>query len=329
VSDAGVARLARAAGVTFPHIRAAAQRTKKGLAQRTEGLAGIPLGSGTAVVLTGSWGRREVTRDSDDDFIVLFNGVAPPEPDALVQQVQASLGGGAPGDEGVFASAVSLADLLERIGRDEDTNSNLTRRMLLILESVPVAGGETHAIARRSLLAGYVNAQLKDYRPPRFLLNDLIRYWRTIAVDFESKMRARHGEGWGLRDAKLRLSRKALFAGGLLPVLECHALQAERMLDYLDGRMAMAPLDRLADAFLDRGALDAGVRALQAYDEFLGVLDDGDQRNELSRLTHEQRHDSVLFQRIGELGDEFEAGLLSLLFDDQDLGRLVREYLIF
>lgn len=329
MSDAGVARLARAAGVTFTHISAAAERTAEGIAARTEAFAGISLAPSTAVVLTGSWGRREVTRDSDDDFIVLFAGPPPADPESLVDKVQATLGGAAPGDEGVFATAVSLSDLLEKIGRDEDSNSNLTRRMLLVLESVPVAGGEVHAVARRSLLAGYVNAQLKDYRPPRFLLNDLLRYWRTIAVDFESKMRDRDGAGWGLRDAKLRLSRKALFAGGLLPVLECHALQADRMLEYLDGRMAIAPLDRIADAFLERRALDAGVRALKAYDEFLGVLDDSDKRNELSRLTHEQRHHSALFQRIGELGDEFEAGLLSLLFDDGELQRLVREYLIF
>jgi hypothetical protein len=101
------------------------------------------------------------------------------------------------------------------------------------------------------------------------LLNDLVRYWRTIAVDFESKMRARKGEGWGLRNAKLRLSRKALFAGGLLPVLECYRHPVGDMLGYLDDRMSVPPLDRLADAFVDREALDSGVRALSAYDEFL------------------------------------------------------------
>ena len=127
-----------------------------------------------------------------------------------------------------------------------------------MLESLAVCGEQVRSDARRALIAGYLDENVKDYRPPRFLLNDLIRYWRTIAVDFESKMRAREGQGWGLRNAKLRLSRKSLFAAGLVPVLDCYRHPASSMLDHLDERMAAPPLDRLADAFVDRGALDAG-----------------------------------------------------------------------
>jgi hypothetical protein len=170
---------------------------------------------------------------------------------------------------------------------------------------------------------------VKDYRPPRFLLNDLVRYWRTIAVDFESKMRSRKDEGWGLRNAKLRLSRKALFAGGLLPVLECYRYAAGDMLDYLDARMSVPPLDRIADAFVAHGAIDPGVRVLNAYDEFLTVLDDREKRHELTELAPADSDESPLFARIAELGKEFEAGLLALLFDDPELRRWVREYLIF
>ena len=43
------------------------------------------------------------------------------------------------------------------------------------------------------------------------------------------------------------------------------------MLDYLDERMSVPPLDRIADAFLEQGAPDPGVRALNVYDEFLAI----------------------------------------------------------
>ena len=328
-APAGVERLQEASGARFAHIVAARARTDRLLAERAALLAEIDVDPDAAVVLTGSWGRREVTSASDDDFIVLLEGAARegarPDPDAVAEV----LGSGSAGREGVFAGQVSLQELRDRIGRDEDSNRNLTRRMLLILESAAICGVDVHARARRALLERYLAAHQKDHRPPRFLLNDLVRYWRTIAVDFESKMRDRRGEGWGVRNAKLRLSRKALFAGGLLPVLDCYRYPAAQMLGYLDERMAVPPLDRIADAFVDHEAIDPGVRALTAYDAFLGILDDPAQRAELSALSREDRHDSAVFARIADLGLEFESGLLSLLFDDPELRRHVRDYLIF
>jgi hypothetical protein len=101
------------------------------------------------------------------------------------------------------------------------------------------------------------------------------------------------------------------------------------MAGYLDERMSLPPLDRIADAFLDHGIADPGARAMNAYDEFLGILDDGDKRQQLSALRVDEARDSQLFTRIAELGKEFEAGLLTLLFDDPELRRWVRDYLIF
>jgi hypothetical protein len=82
-------------------------------------------------------------------------------------------------------------------------------------------------------------------------------------------------------------------------------------------------------AKIDRGAPDPGARALNAYDEFLAILDDSDQRKQLSTLGMEEARESQLFARIAELGKEFEAGLLTPLFDDPELRRWVRDYLIF
>ncbi|MGH2926590.1 MAG: DUF294 nucleotidyltransferase-like domain-containing protein [Solirubrobacteraceae bacterium] len=316
--DGGVVRLEAASGVEFQHITAARAETERRLVERRSQIAPVQTDEDATVVLMGSWGRREVTSESDDDFMVLLVGESREGARPSIEEVAAALGGRPPGREQIFGRNVLLSELRDKIGRDADTNTNLTRRMLLMLESVAIRSDDVHAGARRGLIAGYLEANIKDHRPPRFLLNDLVRYWRTIAVDFESKMRARKGEGWGLRNAKLRLSRKALFAGGLLPVLDCHRYPVGDMLGYLADRMSVPPLDRLADAFVDRGALDPGVRALGAYDEFLAILDDGPKRQALSELGAAEAGESSLFARVAELGKEFEAGLLALLFDDPE-----------
>jgi hypothetical protein len=325
----GVARLESELGLRFENIAKARERTLAALEQRREAFREIPVDSDAAVCLMGSWGRLEITEGSDDDFMVLLAGAERDDAKPSIDDVAQGLNGQAPGDEETFGKHVWVKDLTEKIGRDEDTNTNLTRRMLTILESVAVAGTEVHEQARRTLIDEYLTTHARDFHPPRFLLNDLVRYWRTIAVDFEGKMRDRDGRGWGLRNAKLRLSRKALFAGGLFPVLECNTLELAQMADFLEQRMTAPPLDRIADMFLARERIDSGARALRAYDEFLGILSDRPLRDELSELKREDAGRSELFDRIKRLGDEFELGLLSLLFDDGELQRLVREYLIF
>jgi hypothetical protein len=324
-----VAALAEQTGEEFAAITAARERTAAGLAERRTRLEGIVLDADAAVVLLGSWGRHEVTSASDDDAIVLFCGEprdgARPEPGVVANL----FGGPAPGPEGLFGATAWLVDLIDRIGLEDDTNTNLTRRMLFLLESAPVAGDTAYAAARETLLATYLGAHERDYRPPRFLLNDLVRYWRTIAVDFEGKHRARAGQGWGLRHAKLRFSRKLLFAGGLLPVLECHALPAAQMPAFLGERLAQPPLDRLAAAFLAHGMADAGARALRAYARFLAMLDDTESREALAQLAEADADTSVPYGEVRALGDDFQAALLALLFEHPELARLVRDYLIF
>ena len=324
----GVAGLEIVSGTRFVHIEDCRVRTEERLEQRRQRFASQLFDEDSAVVLTGSWGRREMSSESDDDYMVLFAGKRRRDARPTVTEAAGVLEAKAPGREAVFGKQVWLGDLLRKIGRDQDTNANLTRRMLLLLESVSVSGAEVHTRARRRLLEEYLRSH-KDYRPPRFLLNDVVRYWRTIAVDFESKMRDRKGQGWGLRNAKLRLSRKVLFAGGLLPVLECHRYPASGMLDYLDAALARRPLDRIADAFMTHRAIDPAIRTLTAYDEFLGILSDPEKRRHLDALEIQHGGESALFARVVELGRDFEAGLLALLFDDPALQRWVRDYLIF
>jgi hypothetical protein len=199
--------------------------------------------------------------------------------------------------------------------------------MLLMLESQPVAGDAAHRRCWERVLDGYLADADRPYRPPRFFLNDLIRYWRTICVDFVGKERE-GGEKWGIRNAKLRTSRKVLFAAGLVPLLQTYRYDRARRREYLAAQLAAPATDRLAAAFLDCGARDAGVRALSAYDRWLGVLDDEQRRGELESLTKETAHESAVFRDVRRHAAELERGLLVLLFDTELLPH-VREHGIF
>jgi hypothetical protein len=196
-----------------------------------------------------------------------------------------------------------------------------------MLESQPVAGDAIHRRIWERVLDGYLEDADKPFRPPRFFLNDLIRYWRTICVDFVGKEREA-GEKWGIRNAKLRTSRKVLFAAGLVPLLQSHRFRRDERREYLAAQLAAPATDRLAAAFLDCGARDAGVRALSAYDRWLATLDDEDRRGELETLTKETAHTSSVFRDVRRHAAELERGLLVLLFDTELLPH-VREHGIF
>jgi hypothetical protein len=109
-----------------------------------------------------------VTSESDDDFMVLLEGAPRNKRATAIDRVAEALQARAPGREEIFGTQVWLEDLRGKIGRDEDTNTNLTRRMLFVLESVPVCGEAVYMNARRALLAGYLEANVKHHRPPRF-----------------------------------------------------------------------------------------------------------------------------------------------------------------
>jgi hypothetical protein len=325
----GVERLEAAAGVAFDHLRAARELTGRRTADAAAVLARVGTMGGLSTCVFGSWAREELTPGSDDDWAVLVaRPFAPYDADVLREVVaaQAVLGEGErrPGTQAVFGGPICVPELSDRIGLDADTNTNLTRRMLLLLESRELHG-DVRRTAIEQILGRYLYASHAPGQPPRFLLNDVVRYWRTICVDFEGKGA---DTKWASRNAKLRTSRKLLFAGGLVPVLLCHLCEPSATAGFLTRWFDAPALDRVSTAFLLAGLIDPGARALAAYDRWVGLMAQPDVRAELETLTFETRDDSLLYAEIREIGRVFEDGLGALLFSSS-LGRLTRTYAIF
>lgn len=322
--------LSERSGIAFPHLDAARRLTSERIEGLRHDLSTLAFDADVSVVLFGSWARRELTVGSDADWAVLVEGPERLEIEPSLGILEQAFGGpeGGPGAQGVFGKVVFCDHLVERIGLDADDNSNLTRRILLLLESVAVSGDAARERCWQRVLDGYLDGAVKDFRPPRFFLNDLIRYWRTICVDYVGKEREATGQKWAIRNLKLATSRKVLFAAGLLPILLCHRYTAADVRPYLARTLARPAVDRLAEAFLQLDAVDAGVRSIGAYDRFLGLLADRETRRELERMSRSEAAGSRVFQEGRRFGQELDQGLLSLLFETP-LEAPVREYGIF
>jgi predicted nucleotidyltransferase len=336
-------------GVEWPAI-AEARASAEDTLQRLRGAIEDFLPEGTSFVAFGSLARREFTRGSDVDWTLLVDTAADPAHQLAVPEIRrrlARLRLDDPNPAGSFGRLTFGHDLIHRIGGDDDTNRNTTQRILLLLESASIGNPDVHARVVRSVLRRYIEEDLRGaddspFRVPRFLLNDIVRYWRTIAVDFAQKRRERGGSGWALRTAKLRMARKLMYAAGLLNCFSCeYALAAEPGVDPLTatervvGDLAQlvrkTPLDIMARTVLLFGELSVPGRELfGAYDAFLRLMDDEAARHHLEALRPELAANDAVYDEVRVMGQRFQQALATIFFESATpLPELTKRYGVF
>lgn len=343
-SSSSLALLEQRLGANWPHLAEACRLADGKRTELVDKLRGID-SEDTSVVVFGSLARREFTSGSDIDWTLLVDGHADPRHIELARRVEKIVNAASakkPGREGTFGSLSFSHELVNRIGGEDDTNRNTTRRILLLLESAVVGRADAYDRVVTNILNRYVE---EDYgfaqgrgphRVPRFLLNDFARYWWTMAVDFAYKQRTRFGEGAAMRNMKLRMSRKLIYVSGLLTCFACEldcpaAAEPAEWVSYLRDRLKLPPIEILAGALLRHSHLDGTARILLgAYDEFLGVLADKTQRERLEELEPPEYEADAIYQRVRRLSHEFRDGLLELFFDKPSgLYSLTKNYGVF
>jgi predicted nucleotidyltransferase len=345
-----LASLEKKLGTGWRNISAARKLAEEKKIELRLVLAGID-SDDTSVVVFGSLARDEFTEGSDIDWTLLIDGCADPKHldvarkiTAIVSRIAAKGVGG----EGTFGNMAFSHDIIHQIGGEDDTNRNTTRRILLLLESEAVGRPEAYGRVVTKVLNRYI---LEDrgfihksgrYHVPRFLLNDFARYWWTMAVDFAYKKRTRFAKGAGIRNIKLRMSRKMTYVSGLLTCFGCHLKIGDLVacpeksvepecIDCLRHRLGRTPLEILAETLLQFDHLkDTARKLLTAYDSFLGILADSAKRKHLEELFEEEYESDIVFQEARRLSHDFRDGLLELFFDEgSGLLELTKNYGVF
>ncbi|WP_410952403.1 hypothetical protein [Pseudomonas sp. S1(2024)] len=262
-----------------------------------------------AVVSVGSYGRCEVSPVSDIDFFIVHDTSLPADRlDDILRQVSdlvRPISHPGESDEAKFGrGALALySDVSEHIGWKCEDNTALTRRMLMLLEGRALFGHEAFAWWQNDLLRRYIP---DDHGSglARFLLNDLIRYYRTLMANFEEK-RA-EGKAWGVRNIKLQFSRKLLFAGGIVAIAEVHGLAAPSKIMRLQQLLALTPLQRLA-LLGDSNPYSASL--FEDYAVFLELISSVENRRHLDSLTPGQAMADPVYRELRGRGQAFSLKL--------------------
>jgi predicted nucleotidyltransferase len=327
----------------MPQARADSKRIREELDSLLTQELGKYASEDTSLVVFGSLARGEWTSGSDLDWTYLIDGQANSDHLRIAQKINGLVRKRfiGPGATGTFGNLAFSHELIHQIGGQNDTNKNTTQRILLLLESAPI-GNRIQAYDR--VILGVINRYLEEdthllshdsshYRVPRFLLNDIVRFSRTMAVDFASKQRDREGSGWGLRNAKLRMSRKLIFASGLLvcfsasldPELKKQIFTMKstddnairsNLANHLKNFVMLTPLEVLEKSVSCDVSENVARDLFGTYGEFLTILGDEKTRQDLAELRAKDSRTDATFKRVREISETFEKALDAMFFEN-------------
>jgi predicted nucleotidyltransferase len=278
------------------------------------------------VVANGSYARREASLESDlDYFLICDSEKACVEARKRIPKIRGILKKHVKRDPalgGAFGEAESIGGMVKDIGGSRDTNAKITRRILFLMEGEWLFNESKFVRYRDALVSKYLRRSISDHQFCRFLLNDLIRYYRTICVDFEHKTQEQ-GKAWGTRNIKLVFSRKLLYFSGILVAAETWQHSYETKLARLQHLLSLTPLQRIGEICGHRAE-----QALKLYGRFLEQMGDARIRKLLDAVPDRREQQPEEFRILKNDGHHFSWMLTKLLKDTYDLSHPIHNALI-
>jgi hypothetical protein len=340
-------------GLELANVFASISLTKKyddELKKTAEQIGTGVLPTDSDLVVFGSMARYECTVGSDADWTMLVDGQAKtdhPNTAQILEHLMKKTKLQDPGKSGMFGQITFSHSIIHDVGGQDDTNHNLSRRILLLLESRKVllsdtdsVAGSAHERVERSIIEQYIHndsgffATSGKENVPRFLLNDIIRYWRTLCVDFASKQMRQPDAKWAIRNIKLRMSRKLIFVKGLLMCFKSFRnedMDQKAIKQSIFNDVQKTPLEYILQELDKLQIFESDlVKLYSAYDQFLGLLNNNDFRNSLKNLSVSEAYGNAQFEEARKISHAFQEALTSIfLLKDSKLKEFTIKYGLF
>lgn len=280
-----------------------------------------PEWNNVAIFAAGSLGRFEAGRRSDLDVFVLARQREPmigkTNPISHLDEIRlfsklieinAKLSLPEFSGDGRYLKAHGLERIISSTGDAHDDIENLfTTRMLLLLESQAIWNDELRSEAIKEVLGNYFKdgKGKSDFRP-LFLLNDILRYWRTLCLNYERDRVS--SEKWWKTNLNLKFSRKLTIFSTVLLIVTGEASTIDDFIRIAD----LVPLERLALAFdklNDENFITRFECFLNDYETFLAAKS----FDEISHPTAELKKD--MKQKADSFGELIYDAIMSQKID--------------
>lgn len=158
------------------------------------------LGQRICVYTTGSYGRSDASKFSDLDLFIVsleeaitkdrqLSRLEEIELLASIVHVNRELDLPPPDNDGSFLKVYPLSSYLRGLGKpSDDADNTFTGRLLLLLESKPLFGNAVYEKVKRDCIERYWvdYADHSDSFLPAFIINDILRFWRTLCINYEA-----------------------------------------------------------------------------------------------------------------------------------------------
>lgn len=254
--------------------------------------------TGLTIFCAGSLGRCECTDQSDLDVFVISSEKVSELRNIRILSKLDELNSRLAFPE--FSQAMrylriyDFQDLVSHTGKPiDDSENTFTTRMLLVLESQYLVNPVEYNRIIRVVISNYFrdNSGKKNFRP-LFIMNDVLRYWRTLCLNYE-ECREDTARPWRKKNINLKFSRMTTVFATILILMAKRPSSAEEFLPV----MSMTPLERLAegiDAIGDESLCNEFPKFLDRYAAFLR-LKEVKKPEKLLKKTHikQEIHDAA------------------------------------
>jgi hypothetical protein len=233
-------------------------------------------GRSIGVFAAGSMGRREMGGHSDLDLFPICTRAS--RHSKFLEKCQIigelvrlnkDLGYPSFSNDGRFLKLYHLDDMTQKMGLPiDDSENHFTARMLMLLEGRPLLNDAVNRRVREEVVAQYFRDKRgkRSYKP-LFLLNDILRYWRTLCLNYEA-IRHDPNRPWRKKNVNLKFSRMLTVFGTVLPMVSEPVITAPNFMRLLE----QSPIERLAEGLgvlRDRHLARGFPRFLDTYEAFL------------------------------------------------------------